>query len=146
MLAQTQVTGSYISFVEVEVNMQNAAVVINNDAAVAKTFTPVVVSGETVIWEDLTAATVQQRNRLVTRPGRFTKTRPTDKPFLGVETPVIRVINGVNTVVGTIRINCDAIYPTDATSAEVKDAYAFFKNSLANAIILAQLRDRDYTT
>ena len=126
--------------------MQNANVVINNDAAVAKTFTPVVVSGETVIWEDLTATTVSQRNRLVTRPGRYTKTRPTDKPFFGVELPVVRSINGVNTVVGTIRINGDAIYPIDATATEVKDAFAFFKNGLSNAILLAQFRDRDYTT
>jgi hypothetical protein len=126
--------------------MQNANVVINNDAAVAKTFTPVVVSGETVIWEDLTAATVQQRNRLVTRPGRFTKTRLTDKPSYSVELPVVRSINTVNTVVGTIRINGDAIYPVDATATEVKDAFAFFVNGLANTIIKAQFRDRDYTT
>lgn len=126
--------------------MQNAAVVLNNDAAVAKTFTPVVVSGEQVVWEDLTATTVQQRNRLVTRPGRFTKTRPTNKPFFGVELPVVRSINGVNTVIGTIRFNMEAIYPTDATSTEIKDAYAFAKNGMSNAILLAQLRDSDYTT
>lgn len=126
--------------------MQNANVVLNDDAAVAKTFTPVVVSGETVIWEDLTAATVQQRNRLVTRPGRYTKTRLTDKPFYGVEVPVIRSISGVNTVIGTIRINGDAIYPIDATNVEVKDAFAFFVNGLGDAIIKAQFRDRDYTT
>jgi hypothetical protein len=126
--------------------MQNANVVINNDAAVAKTFTPVVVSGETVIWEDLTATTVSQRNRLVSRPGRYTKTRPTDKPFFGVELPVVRSINGVNTVVGTIRINGDAIYPIDATVTEVKDAFAFYTNALANTIVKAQFRDRDYTT
>jgi hypothetical protein len=126
--------------------MQNANVVINNDAAVAKTFTPAVVSGETVIWEDLTATTVQQRNRLVTRPGRFTKTRPTNKPFFGIELPVVRSINGVSTVVGMIRINTEAIYPTDATSTEIKDAYAFYLNGAANAIIKAQLRDSDYTT
>lgn len=126
--------------------MQNANVVVNNDAAVAKTFTPVVVSGETVIWEDLTASTVSQRNRLVTRPGRYTKTRATDKPFYGVELPVVRSINGVNTVIGTIRINSDAIYPIDATATEVKDAWAFFFNGHNNAIIKAQFRDRDYTT
>lgn len=126
--------------------MQNAAVVINNDAAVAKTFTPVIVSGETVVWEDLTAATVQQRNRLVTRPGRYTKTRNTDKPSFAVELPVVRSINTVNTVIGTIRINGDAIYPIDATLTECKDAFAFFVNGLANAIIKAQFRDRDYTT
>lgn len=126
--------------------MQNAPVVLNNGAAVAKTFTPVVVSGETVIWEDLTASTVQQRNRLVTRPGRYTKTRPTDKPFFGVEIPVVRSVSGVNTVIGTIRINGDAIYPTDATSTEVEDAFAFFYNGLDNAILKAQFRDRDYTT
>lgn len=125
---------------------QNAAVVLNNHAAVAKTFTPVVVSGETVIFEDLTAATVAQRNRLVTRPGRFTKTRPTDKPFYGVECPVIRSIDGVDTVVGTIRINADSIYPTDATSTEVNNAYAFFVNGLADALIKGQQRDRDYIT
>lgn len=126
--------------------MQNAALSINNDAAVAKTFTPVVVSGETVIFEDLSASTVSQRNRIVTRPGRFTKTRPTNKPFMGVEVPVVRSINGVPTVVGTIRINGEAIYPTDATSAEIKDAYAFFFNAGANTVIRAQLRDSDYTT
>jgi len=126
--------------------MQNAPVVINNAAAVAKTFTPVVVSGTEVIFEDLTATTTQQRNRLVTRPGRFTKTRPTDKPFFGVELPVIRSINGVNTVVGTIRINAEAIYPTDATSTEVNDAWAFFYNGSNAALIKAQFRDRDYTT
>jgi hypothetical protein len=126
--------------------MQNANVVLNNDAAVAKTFTPVVVSGETVIWEDLTAATVQQRNRLVTRPGRYTKTRPTNKPFFGVELPVVRSINGVNTVVGTIRFNMEAIYPIDATTSEIQDAYAFAQNGMANAILKAQLRDLDYTT
>lgn len=126
--------------------MQNAPVAINNAAAVAKTFTPVVVSGTEVIFEDLTAATTQQRNRLVTRPGRFTKTRPTDKPFFGVELPVIRSINGVNTVVGTIRINSEAIYPTDATSTEINDAWAFFYNGSNAALIKAQFRDRDYTT
>jgi hypothetical protein len=89
---------------------------------------------------------VQQRNRLVTRPGRYTKTRLTDKPFFGVETPVVRSINGVNTVVGTIRILADAIYPIDATATECKDAFAYFKNGLANAILVAQFRDRDYTT
>jgi hypothetical protein len=126
--------------------MQNTTVVINNDAAVAKTFTPVVVSSETVIFEDLTASTVAQRNRLVTRPGRYTRTRPTNKPSFGVELPVVRSINGVSTVVGTIRINGDAIYPTDATSTEIKDAWAFFYNGLNNALIKAQFRDLDYTT
>lgn len=126
--------------------MQNANVVINNDAAVAKTFTPVVVSGETVIFEDLTATTVAQRNRLVTRPGRYTKNRNTNRPSLAVECPVVRSINGVNTVVGTIRINGEAIYPIDATTAEIKDSYAFFVNATANALIKAQFRDMDYTT
>jgi len=126
--------------------MQNANVVINNDAAAAKTFTPVVVSSDTVIFEDLTASTVAQRNRLVTRPGRYTKTRATNKPSFGVELPVVRSINGVSTVVGTIRINGDAIYPIDATSTEIKDAYAFFVNGCANALIKAQFRDLDYTT
>jgi hypothetical protein len=126
--------------------MQNANVVINNDAAVAKTFTPVIVSSEKVVWEDLTAATVAQRNRLVTTPGRYTTTRPTNKPTYNVELPVIRSINGVNTVVGTIRVMASAVYPTDATATEVKDAVAFFKNGLANAIIQAQFRDSDYTT
>lgn len=125
---------------------QNANIVINNDAAVAKTFTPVLVSSEGVTWEDLTAATVAMRNRLVTRPGRYTKTRPTNKPFFGVELPVIRSINTVNTVVGTIRINCEAIYPIDATSTEIRDAYAFLKNGLANALIQGQTRDSDYVT
>lgn len=126
--------------------MQNEPVIINNDAAVAKTFTPVVVSGETVIFEDLTASTVATRNRLVTRPGRFTKNRPTDKPFYGVELPVVRTIDSVPTVVGMIRINADAIYPIDATATEVKDAWAFFHNGLADDLIKAQFRDRDYTT
>jgi hypothetical protein len=126
--------------------MQNANVVVNNDAAVAKTFTPVIVGSEQVVFEDLTASTVSQRNRFVTRPGRYTKTRPTNKPMFGVEIPVVRSINGVSTVVGTIRINADAIYPIDATTSEIKDAYAFFYNGLNNAIIKAQLRDLDYTT
>lgn len=126
--------------------MQNAALSINNAAAVAKTFTPVVVSGETVIFEDLTASTVAQRNRIVTRPGRYTKTRPTNKPTLAVEIPVVRSINGVSTVVGTIRINGDAIYPIDATSAEIQDAFAFFYNGLNNSVLKAQFRDLDYTT
>lgn len=126
--------------------MQNAALTINNAAAVAKTFTPVVVSGETVIFEDLTASTVAQRNRIVTKPGRYTRNRPTNKPSVAVELPVVRSINGVSTVVGTIRINGDAIYPIDATSAEIQDAYAFFQNGLANAILKAQFRDMDYTT
>lgn len=125
---------------------QNANIVINNDAAVAKTFTPVLVTGEGVTWEDLTAATVAQRNRLVTRPGRYTKTRPTNKPFFGVELPVVRTINTVATVVGTIRINAEAIYPIDATATEIKDAYAFFKNGLVNALIQGQTRDSDYVT
>lgn len=126
--------------------MQNANVVINNDAAVAKTFTPVVVSGENVIFEDLTASTVQSRNRIVTRPGRFTRTRPTNKPFIGVEIPVVRSINGVNTVVGTIRINGEAVYPIDATSSEIKDAFAFFYNGMNHSLLKAQFRDMDYTT
>jgi hypothetical protein len=126
--------------------MQNAPVVVDNFSAVAKTFTPVVVSGETVIFEDLTAATVAARNRMVTRPGRHTATRSTDKPSFGVEVPVVRSIDGVNTVIGTIRINADAIYPIDATDSEVKDAFAFFWNGLDDALIKAQFRDRDYTT
>lgn len=126
--------------------MQNAALSINNAAAVAKTFTPVVVSGETVIFEDLTASTVQQRNRIVTRPGRWTKNRATNKPFVGVEIPVVRSINGVSTVVGIIRINGEAIYPVDATTTEIQDAFAFFYNGLNNAILKAQFRDMDYTT
>lgn len=126
--------------------MQNANVVLDDDSGDDVTFTPAVVSGETVIWEDLTAETVQQRKRFVTRPGRFTRTRPTNKPFFGVEVPVVREIGGVSTVVGTIRINSEAIYPTDATSSEIKDAYAFFYNGANNAIIKAQLRDSDYTT
>ncbi len=126
--------------------MQNANVVLTDSSAANVTFTPVVVSGETVIWEDLTAATVQQRRRLVTRPGRYTRTRPTNKPFYGVECPVVREVGGVDTVIGTIRILAEAIYPIDATSTEIKDAYAFAFNGLDNAIIKAQLRDSDYTT
>lgn len=126
--------------------MQNANIVLDDDSAADVTFTPVVVSGETVIWEDLTADTVAQRRRLVTRPGRYTRTRPTNKPFLGIECPVVREVGGVDTVVGTIRILTEAIYPIDATSAEIKDAYAFLKNGLDNALLKAQLRDSDYTT
>lgn len=126
--------------------MQNTTVVINNASAVAKTFTPVLVAGDQVIFEDLTASTVAQRNRLVTRPGRYTKTRPTNKPVFNVEVPVVRSINGVSTVVGTIRFNTEAIYPIDATTAEIQDAYAFAQNGMNNALIKAQLRDMDYTT
>lgn len=126
--------------------MQNANVVLDDDSSADVTFTPVVVSADTVIWEDLTADTVSQRRRLVTRPGRFTRTRPTNKPFLGVECPVVREVGGSDTVVGTVRLNLEAIYPIDATSAEIKDAYAFLKNALADTIIRAQLRDSDYTT
>lgn len=126
--------------------MQNAALVINNASAVAKTFTPVIVGSEQVVYEDLTATTVAMRNRLVTRPGRYTKTRPTNKPVFNVEYPVVRAINGVSTVVGTIRFNMEAIYPIDATTSEIQDAYAFAQNGMANAILKAQLRDLDYTT
>jgi len=125
---------------------QNAAIVINNDAAVAKTFTPVLVSSEQVVFEDLTASSVSQRNRLVTRPGRYTRTRPTNKPSFSVEVPVVRSINTVSTVVGTIRLNVEGIYPIDATTAEIKDAYAFLKNGLSNALIQGQTRDTDYIT
>lgn len=126
--------------------MQNAPVVVANHAAVDATFTPVVVSGTEVIFEDLTAATVAARNRLVTRPGRWTKTRPTNKPFLGTEVPIVRDINGVSTVIGMIRINTEAVYSIDATTSEIRNAYAYHKNAMSNDLIVAQIRDLDYTT
>lgn len=126
--------------------MQNAAITLNNMAAVAKTFTPVVVSGDTVIFEDLTASTVSQRNRVVTRPGRFTKTRPTNRPFMGFELPIVRTINGVPTVVGTNRINIEGIFSVDATATENQDIWAFAWNGLNQALLKAQFRDADYTT
>lgn len=126
--------------------MQNAEIILPNGSGVAKTFTPVLVSAEQVIFEDLTAATVAQRSRLTTTPGRFTRTRPTNKPSLMVEVPVIRGINTVNTVVSTIRVMIGAVYPVDATSQEISDAYAYAKHAMDEQIIQAQLRDNNYIT
>lgn len=126
--------------------MQNSTLAIQDQNGTDKTFTPVLVSAEQVIFEDLTAPTVAQRKRLVTRPGRFTKTRPTNKPSFSVEVPVVRSVNTVDTVVGTIRLNCEAIYPINATSSEIQEAYAYLVNGLGNALIKAQTRDTDYIT
>lgn len=60
-----------------------------------------------------------------------------------VELPVVQSINGVQTVVRTLRANVEELIPDTATDAERKDLHAFVRNGLAHTLIQGQMRDLD---
>lgn len=128
---------------------QNAPIVLNNGAAtpVAKTFameTPGQPAGY-YTWAEKTAAIFNQFPRLWTKVSIASAKRLTNRLDFGTTLPVVRTVNTVPTVVGTIRLTTNAVYPVDATQAEINDAYAYHSNGLnVSALLKGQLRDLDF--
>lgn len=126
----------------------NAPIVIKNGAAspVDVTFSmevPGMPAGH-YTWADKASGIYNQFRRLWTKVSVASAKRLTNRLDFGVSVPLVRTINSVPTVAGVIRISTDAVYPADATQAEINDAYAFHQNGLNAALIKGQMRDLDF--
>lgn len=124
----------------------NANIVVNNFAAVAKTFV-MEQTGQTPgyrSWAEKTLGVFAQYSRLWTKVSVATAARTTNRQDFGTVLPVVRTVSGVATTVGSIRVTTQMVAPVDATEAEVKDAFSFHRNGLSNALIQGQMRDGDY--
>jgi hypothetical protein len=95
-------------------------------------------------WAEKTAAVYSQYIRAFTRMSVATAKRLTNRSEFGIQNPVVRTVNSVPTVVGTIRITTTMVAPVDATQTEINDSWAFHKNGLANSLVQGQMRDGDY--
>lgn len=127
---------------------QNAAIVINNGALtpVAKTFNmevPGIPSGH-YTWAEKSSGIYNQFRRLWTQVSVASAQRLTNRLDFGVTVPLVRTVNSVPAVTGTIRITTQAVYPADATQDEINDSFAFHSNGMANSLIKGQMRDLDF--
>lgn len=124
----------------------NANIVVNNNAAVAKTFV-MEQTGQVPgyrSWAEKSLAVYAQFSRLWTKVSMATAARTTNRQDFGTVVPVVRTVSGVSATVGSIRITTQMVVPVDATDTEVKDAFSFHRNGLSNALIQGQMRDGDY--
>lgn len=124
----------------------NASLVVNNHAAVAKTFTvedPGLNSGNKT-WAEKTAGVHSQYTRLSLKTSLGSAKRATNRQDFATDLPLIRTVNSVPTVIGHIRIITQVIDPVDATQSEINDAFAFHFNGLDSTLIKGQIRDRDF--
>lgn len=125
---------------------QNATLVVKNHAAVDKNFTvedPGITPGYKT-WAEKSAGVNSQYVRLSLKTSLASSNRPTNRQDFSTAFPIIRSVNGVSTVVGYIRETTQLVDPVDATTAEIQDAHAYHRNGLAHALILGQMRDRDF--
>lgn len=124
----------------------NANIVVNNNAAVAKTFV-MEQTGQTPgyrSWAEKSLGVFSQFPRLFTKVSMASANRTTNRQDFGTTVPVVRPVNSVSTVIGNIRIVTQLVAPVDATDTEVKDAFSFHRNGLSNALIQGQMRDGDF--
>lgn len=107
------------------------------------TFNPESVTPDSSIFVDRSSGVAAFFRRLTVRYSPASGTRKTVRTSYDVSVPVTATVDGVSTVVRTLRAKVDVILPDGSTDAERKDLYAFLKNGLANALIQGNLRDHD---
>jgi hypothetical protein len=107
------------------------------------TFYPESVSPERSSFVDRSPGISAAFRRLIVKFSPASKTRATSRPSYEVEYPVTAVVDGVTTVVRTLRANVQLVEPDGCTDAERKDLYAFLYNGLNNALIKGAMRDYD---
>lgn len=126
----------------------NTAITINDGAGTpaAKTFAmevPGMPSGY-YTWAEKSSGIFSQFRRLWTKVSVASANRLTNRLDFGVIVPVVRSVNSVPTVTGNIRFTLQEVIPTDATQAEINDAWAFLYNGYNHALIKGQSRDLDF--
>lgn len=115
-----------------------ANITINDGAAspVAITFTPDFRNGNEVVWADRRQPSSLMWPRITLAYDRASRRRPTYHVDFRVEMPIIRNIDGVDTVTDTARFERGRyILPVTMTEQERKHLRAYVANGLSNATI-----------
>lgn len=123
-----------------------ANLTVNDGSAtpVAVTFTAASRTNNEVMWEDRRLAASTLWPRLFLSFDRASKARKTNHVELRMEYPIVRTVDGVETVVDTARYERGRyILPISMTEQERKHLSAFVRNGLSATLIknVAELLD-----
>lgn len=124
---------------------QAAAITINDGVAtpVAHTFNPESITPAVSSFADRTSGVSVLFPRLGVSNSFAQAQGSVNKSKFTVELPVGATVNGVLTVVRTLRAKVEYILPDGCTDAERKDLHAYVTNGLAHAAIRGSMRDLD---
>lgn len=124
---------------------QASSIVIKNGAAtpVDVTFSPESVTPAISVFTDRLGSVYSQFRTLVLRNKFAQKSGVVNKSEMVIEVPIVRIVAGVDKVVGYNRARVEYTFFKDATAAERADIHAFTSNALAHASVRASMRDYD---
>lgn len=124
---------------------QASTIIINNGASTPApvTFSPEQVSPELSTFVDRSSTTFASYRRLALTSKFASKQSLVNRSGMTIEVPILRMVNGVETVTGYIKMRVENLYPKDSTQSERNDAYAFLVNALNHISVRATLRDYD---
>lgn len=122
-----------------------APITINDGQAtpVAITFNPENQTPGAVTFVDRATGISAAFRRLTVSNKFATQGALVNRAKYSIEYPVTATVNGVTSVVYTLRATVDVIEPALSTDAERKNLYAFLANGLNNALVRGALRDLD---
>lgn len=124
---------------------QAAAITINDGQAtpVATTFSPESVSPQLSVFTDRTSGTALGFRRLAVSSKFASAKGGVNRAKFSVELPITATVNGVPTLLYTLRANVETLIPDGASSVDRSNLYAFTFNGLAHATIKGAVRDLD---
>lgn len=124
---------------------QAASITINDGQAtpVAVTFAPESVTPQQSSFADRTGGVALGFRRLGISNTFASGKSTVNKAVFTTAIPVLQTVNGVTTLVRTLRAKTEYILPDGSTDAERKDLHAFHKNGMAHALIQGAMRDLD---
>jgi hypothetical protein len=119
-----------------------ANIVINDAVPAARTF-GVIFGGLKTEHRERSSVVADGDLVIKTEYSAASGTRKTDRVDISITQPNVAVIDGINQVRDTARVNLQVVLPVGMSTAERASLHAFAKNLLAHAAIQALMKDRE---
>lgn len=119
-----------------------ANIVINDAVPAARTF-GVIFGGLKTEHRERSSVVADGDLVIKTEYSAASGTRKTDRVDISITQPNVAVIDGINQVRDTARVNLQVVLPVGMSTAERAQLHAFAKNLLAHAAIQALMKDRE---